>query len=112
MLGTGEGVRDFIYITDIAEAICRYAELELATCSTSNISTGNGVSVKTITDMLIDISGKEIRAVWGDPKDNGTLYKVLSNNKMISDIGYTPKIDLRKGLEQATVGVRLAGRSS
>lgn len=100
MIGTGEGVRDFIYITDVAEAICRYCELETATCSISNISTGSGVSVKTVTDMLIDICKKDIKIVWGDASDNGVLYKVLNNNKMLKDIGYTPTTSLEQGLQQ------------
>jgi GDP-L-fucose synthase len=100
MIGTGEGIRDFIYITDVAEAICRYCELETATCSISNISTGTGVSVKAVTDMLIDICKKDIKIVWGDASDNGVLYKVLNNSKMFKDIGYTPTTSLEQGLQQ------------
>ena len=99
MIGTGEGVRDFIYISDVCEAICRYCELETATCSTSNISTGLGVSVKDLTDMLIGISQKDIHVNWGDPNDNGVLYKVLDNSKMSKDIGYIPTTPLKTGLE-------------
>jgi GDP-L-fucose synthase len=100
MMGTGEGVRDFIYIADVVEAICRYCELETASCSFSNVSTGTGVSVKTVTDMLIGISKKNINAVWGDAKDNGVLYKVLDNSKMLNDIKYSPATSLQQGLEK------------
>jgi len=100
MIGTGEGVRDFIYITDVAEAICCYCELATATCSISNISTGHGVSVKTVTEILIDICQKDIEIVWGDKSDNGVLHKVLNNSKMLRDIGYTPTTSLEQGLQQ------------
>jgi len=100
MIGTGKGIRDFAYIADTAEAICRYCELETATCSVSNISTGNGVSVKTVTDMLIGICKKDIEIVWGDASDDGVLHKVLDNSKMIRDIAYTPTTSLEQGLEQ------------
>lgn len=100
MIGTGKGIRDFIYISDIAEAICRYCELKTATCSVSNISTGTGVSVKMVTDMLLDICKKDIKLVWGDESDNGVLYKVLNNSKMLRDIGYAPITSLQQGLEQ------------
>jgi len=98
MLGDGSGVRDFIYIEDTAESICRYCELDQATNSVSNISTGSGVSVKEITERLVNISGRDLDIVWGDPKDNGVLHKVLDNSKMLQDIKYQPQIDLTQGL--------------
>jgi len=98
MFGDGSGVRDFIYIDDTVEAICRYCELEQATCSVSNISTGSGVSVREITKRLIDISGRNLEVVWGDPKDNGILYKVLNNSKMLNDINYYPQTNIDQGL--------------
>ena len=100
MIGTGEGIRDFIYIVDAAEAICRYCELETATCSISNISTGRGVSVLSVTNLLIDICKKDIDVVWGNPLDNGVLHKVLNNSKMLDNIGYDPSTSLEQGLEQ------------
>lgn len=98
MFGDGLGVRDFIYIDDTVEAICRYCELEQATCSVSNISTGSGVSVREITKRLIDISGRDLEVVWGNPEDNGILYKVLDNSKMLNDINYHPQTNIDQGL--------------
>jgi GDP-L-fucose synthase len=98
MLGDGTGVRDFIYIEDTAEAVCRYCELKQATNSVSNISTGLGVSIREITKRLVNISGQDLDIVWGNPTDNGVLYKVLDNSKMLLDIKYQPQIDLTQGL--------------
>jgi GDP-L-fucose synthase len=100
MLGTGVGVRDFVYIQDVAEAICKYCELEKATCHPTNISTGQGASVRFITETLLDIANPKLNLVWGDPKDDGVLHKVLSNQKMLSDIYYQPPTDIKQGLEQ------------
>jgi nucleoside-diphosphate-sugar epimerase len=98
MLGDGSSVRDFIYITDTAEAICRYCELETATNSVSNISTGHGSKINEIVTQLVEISQRNLKVNWGDPQDNGVLYKVLDNRKMQQDIGYQPKITLEQGL--------------
>ena len=100
MIGTGQAIRDFVYISDAAEAVCRYCELSTATCSPSNISSGQGVSIKHITETLIDISGKDIAVIWGDAMDNGVLHKVLDNSKMIEDIGHHSTITLTQGLQQ------------
>jgi len=98
MFGTGVGVRDFIYTRDTAEAICRYAELSTATNTPTNISTGYGTSVREMTRQLVDISEKSINIVWGDPKDDGVLHKVLDNSKMLNDINFVPSTAVHNGL--------------
>ena len=98
MFGTGAGVRDFIYTHDTAEAVCRYAELATATNAPTNISTGQGTSVREMTQRLVDISGKSIDIVWGDPKDDGVLHKVLDNSKMLNDINFVPSTTIQTGL--------------
>lgn len=98
MFGTGLGVRDFIYTHDTAEAVCRYAELTTATNAPTNISTGQGTSVREMTQRLVDISEKSIDIVWGDPKDDGVLHKVLDNRKMLNDINFVPSTAIHNGL--------------
>jgi len=98
MFGTGAGVRDFIYTRDTAEAVCRYAELATATNAPTNISTGQGTSVREMTQLLVDISEKSIDIVWGDPTDDGVLHKVLDNSKMLNDITFIPSTTIQTGL--------------
>ena len=98
MLGDGSTVRDFIYIRDTAEAVCRYCELESATKSVTNISTGQGSKINEVVDQLVAISKKDITVQWGNAQDNGVAYKVLNNKKMIQDIGYEPETMLEQGL--------------
>jgi GDP-L-fucose synthase len=98
MLGDGSSVRDFIYVTDTVEAICKYCELDTATNSVSNISTGHGSTISDVVKQLVNISQRDLVVNWGDPHDNGVLYKVLDNRKMQQDIGYNPSTRLAKGL--------------
>jgi GDP-L-fucose synthase len=100
MLGTGVAVRDFIYIDDVAEAICRYCEIKDSTNSPTNIGTGIGVPIKEITDLLIKISNKKILLSWGDSKDDGVPYKILDNSKMKKDINFIPYTNLSDGLSK------------
>jgi nucleoside-diphosphate-sugar epimerase len=101
MIGTGAGIRDYIYIEDVAEAICRYTELENITNSCTNISSGKETSVKDIVKILSNFyKEKNLRIVWGDAKDDGVLYKVLDNTKMQKEINFIPKTQLEEGLEK------------
>ena len=99
MLGTGEAVRDFIYVEDAAEIICAYAERDMATCSPTNVGTGIPVSIRKVAEILLDKSRCRLPMVWGDARDNGSLYKVLDNSKLLQDtqIEFTP---LELGLQK------------
>lgn len=88
MLGTGIAVRDFIYIDDAVESICRYCELPVATNSATNISTGRGSTIFEMTHNLVSYANPKLTIEWGSPNDNGVLYKVLDNSKMLSDIQF------------------------
>ncbi len=100
MIGTGVGVRDYIYIEDVSEAVCRYAELKKVTNSCTNISNSKETSVQEIIKILSHLHQKHLNIIWGDPKDDGVLYKVLDNSKMQKEIDFKPKIGLREGLEK------------
>lgn len=100
LLGTGAAVRDFLYATDAAEAICRYCELAHSTNSATNIGTGQGTSIAEITEKLTAIADPNLAVVWGSSADDGVLHKVLSNSKMLDDIAYDPNTPIDKGLEQ------------
>lgn len=100
MLGTGTAIRDFLFIDDAAEAVCRFAELERAMCTPINISSGTGSSIKEVTHKLLEIINSSKKLRWGSASDNGIEYKVLDNSKMISTINYTPNTTLEIGLQK------------
>jgi len=101
LLGTGVSVRDFLYITDTAEAVCRYCELEKATNLPTNIGTGKGTQISHMASVLVSNVNPDLVIKWGGNfKDNGVLHKVLDNSKMFKDIGYTPPTTIETGLQQ------------
>jgi nucleoside-diphosphate-sugar epimerase len=98
VMGTGAAVRDFIYVKDMAEAVCRYAWRPESTNSISNISSGQGTEIRDIVNTLVEVSGKPLSTKWGTPDQDGIAYKVLNNQKMILDTGYQPSTPLTQGL--------------
>lgn len=100
MIGTGLAVRDFIYITDAAEAICRFCELPYANCVPINIGSGKATSIRTVTEYLVSIINKPIDIRWGDAIDNGALHKVLNIEKMVNCIEFQPTVNIFDGINQ------------
>jgi len=98
LLGTGTGIRDFFYITDAAEAICRFAEIP-STNSHTNISSGKGTAIKDLVKSIAKYTNvKDLR--WSnDPNDDGVPIKILDNKKMQSIIGSWEYCDLDTGVK-------------
>lgn len=100
MIGTGDAVRDFFYIGDVHESICRYIEQSQGTKSTTNISSGQGHSIKTLVNHISKILDLRFEILWdGVTEKDGVPYKVLNNSKMIREIGSWNFVTLDKGLE-------------
>lgn len=98
VMGTGAAVRDFIYVNDMAETVCRYAHRTKATNSVSNVSNGQGTAIRTVIETLVEVSGKDLVVSWGSSDQDGILFKVLDNTKMKFDTGYHPTTKLAQGL--------------
>lgn len=100
LLGTGVAVRDFLFVQDAAEAICRYCERDQTTNLPTNVSTGIGTSIADMAKLMVQQVNPGLNINWGgDNKDNGVLHKVLDNSKMKQDIGYVPPTSVETGLK-------------
>ena len=64
-----------------------------------NITDGTDIQLKELIPMVKDIVGFDGELVWDKTKPNGTPKKQMDATK-IKSLGWTPKIDLRKGIEE------------
>ena len=97
MMGTGSAIRDFLYISDAAEAICRFAEIP-ATNSHTNISSGQGTSIKDLVTYISKHTGM-LNPQWsGNANEDGVAVKILDNTKMKSHIGTWQYKDIDNGI--------------
>jgi GDP-L-fucose synthase len=100
MIGTGSAVRDFFYINDVHEAICRYVECSTETKSPTNISSGQGHDIQTLVDHIANVLQFEHEISWNkNTMQDGVACKVLDNSKMIKEIGEWDFMPIDKGIE-------------
>jgi GDP-D-mannose 3', 5'-epimerase len=101
VLGTGEEMRSYHYVSDTVEAIVRSVEeLERSTVvGPFNLGAEDTVTIGELAEQIISISGKSIEpswdrthptAIWGQALDCGLAAKVLG--------GWKPRVSLREGL--------------
>ena len=96
--GSGEGVRDWLYIFDAVEAIFKIIDYDYP-FDIFNIGTGQGTSTNKLIDLCHEITGKEanienIEAQAGDAHFAG----LADCTKIREKLGWKAKVDIREGI--------------
>lgn len=98
--GTGEDVRDLIYIDDFIDGLLLAFNAE-DTFLTVNISSGEGVTVRQILETAIRVDGFDDADVRFDPTKPSTIpFRLISNDYAREKLGFEPKISLEEGLRR------------
>ena len=93
--GDGSPIRDLIYSEDVARGMLHMVENEVT--EPVNLGSGMGVTIKEIAEVIAKYFDKEI--VWDTTKPMGDMKRLMSMNRAES-YGFTPKVDLKSGLEK------------
>ena len=94
--GTGEQVRDFVYVGDCARA--NLMTLENGSGGTYNLGYGVGTTVNQIFSELKSITGYPREALYGPTKPGETFRIYLDASRAKNDLGWEPSVDLKQGL--------------
>lgn len=97
--GSGEPMRDLIYIDDAAEGLLRAAEV-MDSPTPINLSSGEEVSIRHIAETIARLAGFQGRTVWDLSKGDGQARRCLDNSRARELLGWTPKVGLEEGLRR------------
>ena len=102
IFGDGSVVRDYIHVTDIANAMV--ALLAHGNVGNAyNVGTSAGMSLRALIDdyikPIVTSEGYDLVCDYEPQRKADVVYNVLSNAKLLSDTGFVPKIDLANGLK-------------
>ena len=96
--GTGEPLREFLHVDDLADAavfvLRNYEDYEHI-----NIGSGSDLSIAEVARLVMDVVGFEGELRHDFTKPDGTPRKLMSSEKLRA-LGWEPKIELRAGLAQ------------
>jgi GDP-L-fucose synthase len=96
--GTGEPLREFLYVDDLADALLflmqNYDKTEFV-----NVGTGQEVSIKELALSLKAVVGFQGEIVFDTSKPDGTPRKLLDVTRLQS-LGWKASTDLKTGLEK------------
>lgn len=97
--GTGNAMREFLYVDDLADA-CLFLMENYNDSSIVNVGAGEDVTIKKLAEKVRDVVGYKGEIVWDATKPDGTPRKLLDVNKLHS-IGWRHTIPFDKGISLA-----------
>ena len=103
IFGDGAQKRDLNYVDDVCRALLRAGALEESSGKIYNLGSDEVVSLKDLTEALIDVAGAGSYELipWPDEKkkiDIGDYYGDFS--KIRNELNWQPKVSLRDGLQK------------
>ncbi len=96
--GTGMAVRDFVFVSDAADAIVRAAEASDAEPTPINISSGEERTIAELAGMIAAAAGFRGRTVWDAAKGDGVPRRVLDGSRARRLLGWSASTPLAQGL--------------
>lgn len=97
--GSGKPVRDFIYVEDACKVIVRAAEIYNEP-DIINVSSGKGISIAELVDLVAEVVGFDGEIVWDRSKPDGQMIKIFDVKRMKAKLGEFNFVSLKEGLEK------------
>ena len=103
VLGTGKQSRDFVYISDMIDALLKAATTPEAAGEAINIGTGTTTSVEELAKMIANILGLkdvEIYFTGGQAWAGDMNITLADNSKATKILQWKPQVSLKEGLQK------------
>ena len=97
VLGTGEQIRDYCYVSDMVDGFLRIFEHG---SGVYNASGGNPVSIKELAELMVSIISPEAEILYGGKTWAGDVNTLYSDITRIRKVGFDPKVGFEEGVRR------------
>lgn len=104
IFGDGKQTRDFTFVSDVVNA--NILAMESKECGVFNIACGKSISINELTHFIMSLIGRKLNAIYSDPQPGDIRDSIADISKANERLGYKPKFDLTKGLEETITWFR------
>jgi len=95
--GTGNASREFLYVTDAAEAIVSAAE-KYDGSEPVNIGAGFEIKIKDLIPLIAKLTGFQGKIVWDSTKPDGQPRRMLDTRRAEEFFGFKAQVGFEEGL--------------
>jgi GDP-L-fucose synthase len=103
--GTGAATREFFYVEDAARAIVLATE-KYDKSEPVNIGAGFEISIRELTELIVELTGFTGRVVWDASKPDGQPRRMLDTSRATAEFGFTARTPFREGLAKTIAWYR------
>lgn len=96
--GDGEQTRDFVYVTDIAQACLAAIESDVKN-EIINVSTNKAISINKLYELMTDKYDYKKAPIHGEERFGDIKHSILDNKKCIQLLKTEPKTSIEDGLK-------------
>lgn len=96
--GSGAPMREFLYVDDLADAVCFALENKLPE-NLYNVGTGKDLTIKELAETIQKIVGHQGEIKWDVEKPDGTPRKLMNVDK-INKAGWEASTELELGIKK------------
>jgi GDP-L-fucose synthase len=96
--GSGEPLREFLYVEDLANAVLHTVENDIEG-DLINIGSGEEISINNLGSLIKDIIGYKGKIIYDSSKPDGNPRKLLDST-LINDSGWRSSTPLKEGLSK------------
>lgn len=97
--GDGSATREFLYVSDCAEAIVKAMENHCGS-DPINIGSGQEISIRDLANKIAPLVGYDKEIVWDTTKPNGQPRRCLDTSKALENFGFRATTSLDDGLRK------------
>lgn len=95
--GDGSVERDFLHVSDVAEAFAKAISYS-GDKGVFNISSGLGTSLNSLLELIGEVSGAEVSRVYKPGRSFDVPVSVLSNDLAREELGWSPQVSMKEGI--------------
>jgi GDP-L-fucose synthase len=97
--GDGSPTREFLYVEDAADAIVTAAE-KYNGDQPVNLGSGYEISIKDLSEMIVEMTGFEGKLVWQTDKPNGQPRRGLDVSRAKEYFGWSAQVPFEEGMRR------------
>jgi nucleoside-diphosphate-sugar epimerase len=96
--GDGGQTRDFVFVKDVVQANLLAATGAVAEGRVFNVGTGKSICIRDLWGLIGELSGFGATPAFGAPRAGDIRESVSDIHKIEDQLGFSPQVDLRRGL--------------
>jgi UDP-glucose 4-epimerase len=102
----GEQTRDFVYVTDVADAVVDALTTDAANNAIVNIGTGVEVTINALARTIFELTGSASPVRYELARPGDIRRSVTTMDRAVRLLRFRPRVELRDGLERTLAWLR------